>query len=212
MPTARPSISARDGVIVLRSVNAVNATAPARPTPTPRSATSRGRSGRDEATEHDDEHDERDGQADDLAGADQRGVLGDLDAVVRGDAGIGEGGLAPLGDQRAVGDRHRLGVVVELHLDDGVPAVLAHEAGARRGAGHGLAVVVLRAPGGEVGLAALELGAALRELRAAGLELLAQPGSSVVGIRGDELVEQRLPPESWSSASPSFARPASSSR
>ena len=27
MPTARPSISARDGVIVLRSVNAVNATA-----------------------------------------------------------------------------------------------------------------------------------------------------------------------------------------
>ena len=43
MPTARPSIRASEGVIVLRSLNTVNATAPARPTPTPSSATSSGR-------------------------------------------------------------------------------------------------------------------------------------------------------------------------
>ena len=91
-------------------------------------------------------------------------------------------------------ERDGLGVVVELDLDDGVPAVLAHEAGARGGVGDGLAVVVLRASVGEVGLALFELGAALLELGAARLELLAEPGDRrVVGVRRDELVEEGLP-------------------
>ena len=153
MPTARPSISASAGVIVLRSVNTVKATAPARPDADTEQRDEQRQAGGDQAAERDDEHEEGDGQAEHLTGPDQRGVLGDLDAVGGGEAGVGQGGVGARRDERAVVDRHRLGVVVELHLDDGVPAVLADQARGGGGVGDGLAVLVLRAARGEVGLA-----------------------------------------------------------
>ena len=110
-----------------------------------------------------------------------------------GEAGGGEGGVAALGDEGAVVDRHRLGVVVELHLHDRVAAVLADQAGGRGRRGHGPAVLVLGAARGELGLALLELGAALLELGAALGELLAQAGDGrVVRVRRLELRKERL--------------------
>ena len=108
--------------------------------------------GGDQAAEGDDEHDEGDGQAEHLTGSDQRGVLGDLDAVRGGEAGGGQRRVGRGGDLRPVVDRHRLGVVVELHLHDRVRAVLAHQPGGGGGGGHGLAVLVLGPARGEVGL------------------------------------------------------------
>ena len=213
MPTASPSIRASDGVIVLRSANAVKAMAPAGPR---RRRAGRRAAGSPAATRlpsDDDEHDEGDGQAEHLAGADERGVLGDLDAVVGGEAGGGQGGVAARGDEGTVVDRDGLGVVVELHLDDRVPAVLAHEAGGRGGAGDGLAVLVLRAACGQVGLALRQLGPALSTSarpdsicsRRAGMA-----GSS--GFAASSWSSSASPPASWPSASASSARPASSSR
>ena len=140
--------------------------------------------GGDEAAEHDDEHEHRDAQAEDLAGADEHGLLGDLEAVVRRHAGGLEGGGAPLRDQGPVGRRHGLGVLVEAHLRDGIAPVLADQPGAGGRRVHGGAVLVLRATRRELGLALGQVGLAGLDLLRALLDLGAQPGDrGVVGVR-----------------------------
>ena len=61
-------MSARDGVIVLRSVNTVKATAPGEAHADAEQGDEQREAGGDEAAEHDDEHEEGDGEADDLTG------------------------------------------------------------------------------------------------------------------------------------------------
>ncbi len=202
MPTARPSISASDGVIVLRSVNTVKATAPARPTPTPSRATSSGRPAAIRLPRVMTSTTEGDGQAEHLTGADQRGVLGDLDAVRGGEAGGRQRRVGRGGDLRPVVDRHRLGVVVELHLHDRVRAVLAHQPGGGGGGGHGLAVLVLGPARGEVGLrpgrpgpAPSPAGRARTRPGPAG-----RAGSGRSGLAASSWAISASPPASWTLA------------
>ena len=102
------------------------------------------------AGEDDDEDHEGNGEADDLTRTDDRGVLGDLDAVVGRHTGAREGVVAPLHDEGAVLRRYRLGIVVELDLRDGIPSVVTHEPGPFGGPADRDPVLVLRASGVEV--------------------------------------------------------------
>ena len=149
--------------------------------------------GGDQAAQRDDEHDEGDGQAEHLTGTDERGVLGDLDAVVGGEARGGQGGVRAGGDEGTVVDRDGLGVVVELHLDDRVRAVLGDQTRRGGGAADGLAVLVLGPARGQLRLALGQVGLGGVDLRAAGLDLLAQAGDGrVLRVGGLELVEHGL--------------------
>ena len=162
--------------------------------PDPEQGDEEGQPGGDEAAEHHHEHEHGDGEPDDLPRTHDGGVLGDLDAVVRRDARSREGGGAPLRDQGPVRHGHGLGVLVELDLCDGIPPVLAHQAGALRRRVDRRTGGVLRAAGLQLGPPPLELGPAGLVLRAPLLELRPQAGDAgVVGVRRDELGEQALP-------------------
>ena len=191
MPTASPSMSASAGCRRVELDERREGDGAAETHPDPEQGDEQGEARGDEAAEDDDEHEHGDAEPQNLAGPDEHGLLGDLEAVVRRDAGSREGRRALLRDQRPVRGRHRLRVLVEAHLGDGVPAVLADQPGALGRAGDGEAVLVLGAAGGELVLGLRQVGPTRLELRRAVVDLgLQLRDRRVVRVGGDELVEQ----------------------
>jgi hypothetical protein len=107
--------------------------------------------------------------------------------------GGGQGGLGRVGDHRPVLHRNALRIGVELHLRDGVAAVLADQAGAFGGPADRDAVLVGRPAGSQLGDALLELGPTLLELCTALGQLGAQPRDArVLRVGLLELRQHRL--------------------